>query len=75
MLIQPNIPVHIPGHLCPHSTLYYFDIMTRARPGSPSTFINIFTTFTVVSWVVVPASDEIYKVTKEMYMAIFTFQQ
>ncbi len=29
----------IPCHFCPHSTLYYFNIMTRARPGSPSYII------------------------------------
>ncbi len=27
---------HLPCHLCPRSTLYYFNIMTRATPGSPS---------------------------------------
>ncbi len=27
---------HLPCHLCPHNTLYYFNIMTRAMPCSPS---------------------------------------
>ena len=27
---------HLPCHLCPHNTLNYFNIMTRATPGRPS---------------------------------------
>jgi hypothetical protein len=30
---SPTLP---PCHLCPHNTLYYFNIMTRAMPGRPS---------------------------------------